>query len=136
MKIIVCIDDEGGMMFNNRRQSRDRVLVEDVIKMTEGKKLYIDAYSELLFADFAGKYTTDSYMMQNACDDDYCFVENKMLGEHIDRINELIIYRWNRRYPSDLRLDIVPENSGFVLCETAEFAGYSHDNITKEIFRR
>ena len=136
MKIIVCIDNDGGMLFNNRRQSRDRVLIEDVIRMTEGKKLYIDAYSKLLFADFCGRYTIDPDMLDNACTDDYCFVENKTLSEHLERIDEITVYRWNRLYPSDFKLDIELERNGFRVCETAEFAGYSHENITKEIFRR
>ena len=136
MKIIVCIDNDGGMLFNNRRQSRDRVLIDDVIRMTEGKRLYIDAYSELLFADFGGRYTIDSDMLDNACEADYCFVENKTLSEHLDRIDEITVYRWNRLYPSDVKLDIELESNGFRACETAEFAGYSHEKITKEIFRR
>ena len=136
MKVIVCIDDDRGMMFNNRRQSRDRVLIEDVIGMTDGKKLYIDAYSELLFADFAGKYIVDADMLKNADDSDYCFVENKAIGDYLDCVGEIIIYRWNRRYPSDVKLDVIPEQSGFELRETVEFAGYSHEKITKEIFRR
>ena len=32
MKLIVCLDDNNGMMFNKRRQSRDRVLIENVFK--------------------------------------------------------------------------------------------------------
>ena len=35
-----------------------------------------------------------------------------------------------------IKLDIELERNGFRVCETAEFAGYSHENITKEIFRR
>ena len=136
MRVIVCIDDDRGMTFNNRRQSRDRVLIDDVIRMTDGKRLYIDAYSEMLFADFADKYTVDAYMLKNAGALDYCFVENKSLAEHIDGIDEMIIYRWNRRYPSDVKLDVIPEKCGFVLCQTVEFEGYSHEKITKEIFRR
>ena len=136
MKVIVCIDDDGGMMFNNRRQSRDRVLIEDVIRMTEGKNLYIDSYSELLFADFAGKYTVDSDMLKNADEGEYCFVETKALLDHLDRVEEIIIYHWNRRYPSDIKLDIVPQKCGFELCDMTEFAGYSHEKITKEIFKR
>lgn len=27
MTIIVCIDDNGGLLFNNRRQSRDRLVI-------------------------------------------------------------------------------------------------------------
>ena len=31
MKIIVCLDDYGGMLFNSRRQSRDRMLIDDIM---------------------------------------------------------------------------------------------------------
>ena len=130
MKVIICIDDDGGMMFNGRRQSRDRVLIEDVIRMTDGKELYIDEYSRLLFSDFEGRYTVDFDMLENACEDAYCFVENKHLSEYLDRIDEIIVYRWNRRYPSDFTLDV--DLKTFCLVDACEFAGYSHDNITKE----
>ena len=30
MKVIVCVDDNNGMMFNNRRQSRDEKVIEKV----------------------------------------------------------------------------------------------------------
>ena len=33
MKIIVCLDDNNGMLFNNRRQSRDKTVVEDIISV-------------------------------------------------------------------------------------------------------
>lgn len=33
MRVIVCVDDNGGMLFNHRRQSRDRVLCERVLQM-------------------------------------------------------------------------------------------------------
>ena len=31
MTLIVCIDDKNGLLFNHRRQSRDRVLIEDLL---------------------------------------------------------------------------------------------------------
>ena len=49
MKLIVCLDERKGMMFNNRRQSRDRVLIDNMIKMVGDDKLYIAPYSESLF---------------------------------------------------------------------------------------
>ena len=30
MKLILCVDDKGGLAFNHRRQSRDRVLNERI----------------------------------------------------------------------------------------------------------
>lgn len=134
MKIIVCVDDSGGMMFNNRRQSRDRTLIADVIETVSDSKLYIDKYSEKLFVEYEGKYTVAEDMLYVADSQDFCFVENKQLQEFMDKIDEIIIYRWNRRYPSDFYFDI--DMNGFKLCSADEFEGYSHDVITKEIFRR
>ena len=51
MKVIVCVDDNNGMMFNNRRQSRDRILIEDVVKNVIGGNLLMAPYSEPLFKD-------------------------------------------------------------------------------------
>ena len=31
MKLILCVDDKGGLAFNHRRQSRDRVLNERIL---------------------------------------------------------------------------------------------------------
>ena len=35
MKIIVCVDDNFGMLFNNRRQSKDQMLLEDMMGKIE-----------------------------------------------------------------------------------------------------
>ena len=52
VKIIVCLDDNGGMLFNNRRQSRDRVVCEDVVKNLNGEKLFISPFSQILFENY------------------------------------------------------------------------------------
>ena len=39
MNIIVCVDDKNGMMFNKRRQSKDRILIADAIKEVADDKL-------------------------------------------------------------------------------------------------
>lgn len=72
MKIIVCVDDGMGMLFNHRRQSRDRILIEDVLKLTEGHTLYINSFLEKLF----DKATVNENILDVAGDDNYCFVEN------------------------------------------------------------
>ena len=123
-------------MFNNRRQSRDRTLIADVVKMAEGSRLYIDEYSRLLFADFDGSYTVEPNMLSVAEDGDFCFVENKRLKDSVGRIKEIVLYRWNRRYPSDFKFDLDLKSEGFSLVEVSEFEGYSHEKITKEVFRR
>ena len=49
MKIIVCVDNQNGMMFNHRRQSQDRVLRKRIMELTGGKKLWMNAYSQKQF---------------------------------------------------------------------------------------
>ena len=136
MKIIVCLDDGLGMTFNGRRQSRDRRVIDDILSMTDGARLYISPFSEKLFSECGRELTVDADMMKKACDGEYCFVENIAVEPYISRAHELIIYRWNRRYPSDMRFCVDIENEGFSLVSSADFEGYSHEKITKEIYRR
>ena len=137
MKIIVCVDDNNGMMFNKRRQSRDSVLIQDIIANLNSGNLLIDPFSEKLFSnsDIDTFFISEEFLNE-AEPDDYCFVENHPLSEHVSRIDELIIYRWNRKYPADTYLDIDPTALGMVLISTTEFAGSSHDKITKELYRK
>lgn len=51
MILIVCVDDHNGMMFNHRRQSQDRILRGDILELTEGKILWMDAYSKKQFVE-------------------------------------------------------------------------------------
>lgn len=136
MKVIVCLEDKGGMMFNNRRQSRDRVLNADVIKICSGSRLCIAPYSKMLFEGSNVTLLCNDDFLDFADENDYCFVEDRALAPYADRIDELIIYRWNRRYPTDRYFDIIPEAVGLRLEKTEEFAGYSHEKITKEIYVR
>ena len=137
MKIIVCVDDNNGLMFNKRRQSRDSVLIQDIITNLNSGNLLIDPFSEKLFSnsDIDTFFISEEFLNE-AEPDDYCFVENHPLSEHISRIDELIIYRWNRKYPADTYLDIDPTALGMALISTTEFAGSSHDKITKELYRK
>lgn len=136
MKVIVCLDDKRGMFFNERRQSRDRVLNADVVKMTEGSRLLADPYSRILFEDICPTLVCDGNFLEIAETEDYCFVENRALSNCADRIDEIIIYWWNRRYPTDVFFDIDPESLGFRRVSMTEFEGSSHEKITKEIFAR
>ncbi len=124
------------MMFNRRRQSRDRVVTEDILKTAQRSKLFIAPYSEKLLAERGGAYTVSENMLLEAGQDDYCFLEDRLPTQYIDRVDEIVIYRWNRHYPADLYFDISPEEQGFKCVYSGEFEGYSHEKIAKEIFRR
>ena len=123
-------------MFNRRRVSRDREVTADICRELCGGTLYIAEYSRSLFSDSGVPFVASDSFLDLASQNDLCFVENNALAPYADRIDRLIIYKWNRRYPSDVKLDIVPENIGLKLSSVTEFAGYSHEKITKEIYVR
>jgi len=140
MKIIVALDDKDGMMFNKRRQSQDRVLRERVFKLTEGSALWMNEYSKKQFeadenaADFVHNICTDEAFLQKASAGEYCFVESDSLVLVKEQIEEIVIFRWNRRYPGDKFLDVRPQDLGFDCKSVEEFAGSSHEKITMEIW--
>lgn len=136
MHIIVCVDDRNGMLFNFRRQSRDRLLIADVISELGDKKIYISSFSKLLFEDFEGKYIVNDSIPNGLMTDDVCFVENVDVLPYINDINKLTVYHWNRAYPGDTFFNVDLVKEGFDLSSTYEFEGYSHEKITREIFER
>lgn len=136
MKIIVCLDDYGGMLFNSRRQSRDRVLIDDVISTLGSDKLYISKYSEILFAEHEGKYEIVDDFSCITDENCVCFIENVDVKPYLDEISEVTVYNWNRVYPRDFVFDIDLEKEGFSLMSSYEFKGYSHENIRKEVYKR
>ena len=136
MKIIVCLDDYGGMLFNHRRQSRDRVLIDDMISDLGYKKLRILKYSEILFPTHIGRYEVVDDLFEDCDDDCVCFVENVDIKPYIDRISSVTVYNWNKVYPRDFVFDINLENEGFSLMSSCEFEGYSHEKIRKEVYER
>ncbi len=135
MNVIVSIDDEYGMLFNLRRQSRDRLLRERILMLTKGKKLWMNLYSAKQFEEeCAENMFVDEDFLHNAGNGDYCFVENEDITKHIQKIEKIILYRWNRRYPSDFKFAL--DLSDWTMESTFEFAGSSHEKITEEIYRK
>lgn len=134
MIVILCIDDNNGMMFNHRRQSKDRVLLEDIMEYSKSNSLYLNEYSYKLFSDHnAQNIVVDPEFLDKAGAGEYCFVEDQALLPCENRIEKLIIYKWNRRYPADLYLDITLEDPWKII-DTKEFKGSSHEKITKETY--
>ena len=108
MNVIICLDQNNGMLFNNRRQSRDRIVRKNILE-------YINVDNNL----------------ENATEHDFCFVERQEV--RIEEINKLIVYRWDKIYPADkyFNMDDIKCN----LVETLEFQGYSHEKIIREIYQ-
>ena len=128
MKLIVCIDDKNGMLFNNRRQSRDKILIENMLELCKGEQLYTNEYSSALFPENSVAVCEDFENIENG----FVFAENFVVDE--DKIQEIIVYKWNRVYPADTYFSIGLKN--WSLVETIDFEGSSHEKITRERYVR
>ena len=136
MRAIVCVEDRGGMTFNGRRVSRDRVVIEDIIVDMKGKTLLAENYSRILFSDPSCNVSFSDSPLDEAEEDDTCFVEVEPLLPYAEKISALTVYRWNRRYPWDKALDVTPEMLGLRLVSSSDIEGCSHEKITKEIYEK
>lgn len=163
MKVLVCVEERGGTLFNGRRQSSDRNVSRDMLReagsllpegdliapekaLAEGRRLWISPFSKKLFRGKGDYLVIVDDPLREAVEDEDAekrftrgqtitvFVEDLPLAPYKERIGELVLYRWNRTYPFDRQLDI--DLAEYELVETRELAGFSHDLITKERYRR
>lgn len=130
----VCIDDNGGMLFNKRRVSRDKAQQEDLLALCGERTLWVSPFSAKLLDWAAERVTVDPDYLQKAGPGEVCFVEEETLAEAEDRVEAVILYRWNRTYPSDRKLEL--DLTAYRLTETVEFPGNSHENITRERYQK
>ena len=132
MQLILCVDDGYGMLFNNRRVSRDRAVIDKIKEMAAGKRLWIREFSKKLFGD---DVTIDEDMLLKAEKDDLCFVEDADISPALSETDVIYLFKWNRKYPSDVVFE--KENlASFHLETTEEFEGNSHEKITLERWTR
>ena len=129
----MAIDDVGGMMFNNRRQSQDRYLREYLLEKFANNRIWISEYTAKQFEQpLPNNIVVDNELLDKAEQEDICFIEGLYLNNYEKKINQLILFKWNRIYPSDMKLDI--DLNKWRLIESEEFAGYSHEKVTKEVW--
>lgn len=130
MHVIVCIDERNGMAFQGRRQSMDRLLRSDVLALTAGTPLWMPPYSAGQFEEAGENIRIAEDYLQQAGAGEYCFCELQLPRENIQNI---VLYRWNRHYPADLQFPVELLESRSLL-QVEEFAGSSHEIITREVY--
>ena len=133
MNLIVCLDNKNGMLFNKRRQSSDRVVCRKILSAMNGKTLWMNGYSRKLFRQAGGDIRVDENFLEAAGQGDYCFVENTDVTQYMARVHRVVVFRWNRTYPADLRFPSLDE---WKMVETSSLEGSSHDKITREVYER
>ena len=136
MILALCVDDKKGMAFNGRRQSMDRLLRADLLAEAGGGPLWVSPYSAKQFGPApTGLRVSEDFLLQ-AGPGEVCFAEFPPLAQVLDRVEGILLYRWNRTYPADQYLDFDPAAAGFRLVSAGDFSGSSHTTLTKEVYTR
>ncbi len=133
MILMVCIDDAGGMMFNHRRQSQDRVLRARLLEIAAQTRLWVTPYTKKQFESDAPVRVSDTPWL-DAAPGEYYFAEDGEIPAEC--AEQVYLYRWNRAYPGDRHFTADLSALGFVLARSEEFAGYSHECITEQVYVR
>lgn len=137
MKLIIATDDRNGIAFHHKRQSQDRILREEILNLSSDARLWMNTYTYRLFAgDAPAHIRVDESFLEKAAPDDYCFVENLSVKPYADKIESIVVFKWNRKYPGDLFFDIDLADGGWKLENSKNFAGSSHEKISMEVYRK
>ena len=127
MTLILWVGKNGEMMFNRRRCSRDRGVIADILAMYDPSEIRVSAYSSPLF-DGARVISSLS-----EAEGGVLFLEDLPLSAALAQARKMIVYRFDRVYPADVRL-VIPQD--FQMTESREFAGFSHEKITREVYEK
>lgn len=125
--LIVCISNNNGMMFNNRRQSRDRLLLEKLCTDCQNERIIIHEYSKKLFEGLPVEVATEVCV-----DNTTSFVEDPGLIPCDAIFDKIIVVRWNRDYPADKFFNV--DMSAYECVSKEDFVGKSHDEILIETY--
>lgn len=130
MIIAACVDEAMGLKFNGRRQSRDRIVMEELCSMAGGR-LRVSPASEKLLGE-ASAYVGEDYLT-GAKSGDWCFVEDTSYLDFESEIEQIVLFQWNRSYPADLYFKFPGE---WKVAGCRDFAGSSHEKITVEVYKK
>ena len=129
---IIALDDRNGYSLFGKRLSKDRKMLEDMTGLLEvGQCLYVSQYSLGIFSEELRKCLRCP-VPDNFAEDGMIFFEAADFSSF--SLDRLIVYRWNRHYPSDVKYN--PYLHGWKKISSYDFRGYSHEKITREVYER
>ena len=118
----------GATVFNSRRCSKDKAVIEDIISCF-GESIKVTEFSKELFIN------TDISVISSLDElneNDIFFFEDIPFSLISEKVDTLIVYRWDRVYPLGKALEI---HKNFKLISTEQISGNSHDVIIKEVYK-
>ena len=86
MDVFICVDDNNGMLFNGRRQSRDEAVVKDILEFAGNDNIWMSSYSSKLFLANPDRILIEDNLLKDTLKYGYCFLENVPLKSYQDRI--------------------------------------------------
>lgn len=131
MKIFICTDKSGGLLFGGRRLSQDSILRKKMLELGGGR-LHLNSFSAKQFETTDGLVIDDNFL-STAKEGDCCFVENVDVPANAEGY---YIFNWNRDYPADTYFELDLKALGYKKVKTESFAGSSHKKITLEIYSK
>jgi len=133
--LIACVDDKYGLLFNGRRVSKDETVIKKLLETIGDNKLWMSQYTSSLFQEEDSKVVLiDDEFLTKASENDYCFIEDAVPDEIKNKVEKLILFKWNREYPSDRKLEM--DLSSYKIDQACEFEGKSHKKITMEVYSK
>ena len=129
MNLIFCLDDKNGILFNHRRQSRDRVMIKDALTLSGGR-LFVTPFSEKIMKTYETPYTVVEDPLSLG-KEDWLFYEEGDPSFLFPLCQKIVVYRWNEVYPSDVCVSLASLRGGE---EEEEMEGFSHKKITRHTY--
>ena len=129
MILAACTDDRFGMSFGGRRQSKDAAVRRRLWELSGGN-LRMSEYSSRQFDKPV--YSGADYL-SGAREVDWCFAEDLAFEAFAGSIGQIVLFRWNRHYPTDVQFRFPGK---WALVRTEDFPGSSHETITMEVYEK
>lgn len=135
LKKIYVVDKNFGMLFNKRRQSKDSVLIEDIVKKVQDSNgsLWLSDYSRELFESKDIPMKNILELNNNAKEEDFLFIEDVDVENFADEV-EYHIYKWDKVYPADKKFEF-PSPLSYEIKEGTTLIGSSHEKIESYILK-
>ena len=104
MVIVACIDKSGNIALNTNGQLNHIIFWVRLKVVSNEALLYMNFNSSRQFGYYPMKMIDDDFL-DIAGEDSYCFVEDTDITPYIDRIDKIILYKWNKKFSSKFEFD-------------------------------
>lgn len=131
MNAIAVIDSCNGLAFNDRPQSRDRVLMERIARLTDDAPIQAEGHFARMLESYGFQCLPYAQCLQPG---EWVWLDHDPSAQEIEQIDKLIVARFRNIYPADMWFTLEPQKPEWKKMSRQIFAGSSHDKIILEEF--